>query len=275
LSDNGRLLFDAEYNNRTNRTFLIGNDIDFDERSVFDREEYSVSLEYSHQFKNRTYLHFKPRFLNKNIIRSSDEKENDYPPFPESLTGTTSILSMNTRFAWDGARGSPRINSGTRVITDIIWNRSLNRDDFHYVIYNIELNQFIPLTFLHNTRRFAFKANLEKTESFRGSETPFFDLPDLGSSSTLRGFQTDRFRDTGSLLFTLEYRYPIWDFSDLVFFIDEGQVFNHFDELGFDRFNTSYGFGVHLISASGFALRAELAFSKETSRGILLISPNF
>jgi hypothetical protein len=106
-------------------------------------------------------------------------------------------------------------------------------------------------------------------------EVPFFELPSLGNADDLRGFRTDRFRDAGSLLFTAEYRYPVWSFADVVFFIDEGQVFNDYSEIGIKDFHTSYGFGFHLISSKGFALRSEFAFSRETSRFILVISPNF
>lgn len=275
LSENGQLLLETEYNNKPNRTLLPGNDANFEDRSFFDREEFLASVDYNYKLTDRTSIRFNPRFLSKKITKSEREEGGDYIPFPGSLTGTTSLLSMGTSFAWDGARGVPRIITGTRFFTGLTWNRSLNRDDFHYAEYNIELNQFIPIHFLHETRRFAFKANLIKTESFRGSEAPFFDLPSLGSSGDLRGFSTDRFRDTGSLLLTLEYRYPIWNFSDMVFFIDEGQVFNQYSEIGIDRFHTSYGFGFHLISSKGFALRSEFAFSRETSRFILLISPNF
>lgn len=277
LSENGGLLIETEYSNKPNRTFLIGNNIGFDERSFFDREEFLASLEYSHRIADGTYIRFNPRFLNKKITRGEreDEDEDEYNTFPKNLTGTTSLLSMGTSISWDGAKGVPRITSGTRFFTGLAWNRSLNRDDFHYAEYNIELNQFIPLRFLHETRRFAFKANLIKTESFRGNKAPFYELPSLGSSDDLRGFSTDRFRNTGSLLFTLEYRYAIWDFLDMVFFVDEGQVFNHYSEIEMNRFHTSYGFGFHLLSSQGFALRSEFAFSRESSRFILQISPNF
>lgn len=275
LSENGELEIETEYGNKPNRTFLLGNNIDFGERSFFDREEFLVSLEYRHKITDDIFIQFNPQYLNKKISNSGQgEKKNDNP-FPENLTGRTSLLSMGARFAWDGSKGVPRITRGTRFFTGLTWNRSLNRDDFHYAQYNIELNQFIPLRFLHETRRFAFKANVIKAEPLRDNEVPFFDLPSLGNSNDLRGFSTDRFRNTGSLLLTLEYRYPIWDFSDIVFFIDEGQVFNQYSEIGIDRFHTSYGFGFHLISSKGFALRSEFAFSRETSRFILLISPNF
>jgi outer membrane protein assembly factor BamA len=147
--------------------------------------------------------------------------------------------------------------------------------DSYDLKYNFEWQQFLPIPFLPNSRRFAFKTSLEKAAPLGNKEIPFFDYPSLGSSHDLRGFSTDRFRDDGSLLLTLEYRYPMWNFADVVFFVDEGQVFDEYSDISIKDFYTSYGFGFHLISTKGFAFRSEFAFSKESSRLILTINPNF
>ncbi|NWG13018.1 MAG: hypothetical protein HXY20_05725, partial [Acidobacteria bacterium] len=39
--------------------------------------------------------------------------------------------------------------------------------------------------------------------------TPFYLLPHIGGSSTLRGFNLDRFYGKSILLFSLEYRYRL------------------------------------------------------------------
>jgi outer membrane protein assembly factor BamA len=151
----------------------------------------------------------------------------------------------------------------------------LTDDRFEYLRYDLEWHQFLPLPLLPDTRRLAIKTRLQKAEALSGKEVPFFDYPKLGSAIDLRGFRTDRFRDDGSLLVTVEYRYPLWDFADMVLFLDEGQVFSRFEDIALDKFKTGFGFGFHLISTSGFAFRSEFAFSRESSRVILSINPNF
>jgi outer membrane protein assembly factor BamA len=275
LSPRGQLDFRADYANRPDRSFLFGNDADFDARSFYDRENIEASLRYSYQLSNKTELRFNSDYLSRNITRSERQEDDDVPAFPDELLSNSSILSTGLRVAVDNARGPRRIRRGNRIITNLQWSRSLSNNRFHYLNYSLEGHQFLPVPLLPDDRRFALKAALRKAEPLGNKDIPFYENPALGSSRDLRGFSSDRYRDSGSLLFTLEYRYPLWDFSDAVLFVDEGQVFNHFSDIGVSRFHTSYGFGFHLISASGFAFRSEFAFSRETSRFILLISPNF
>jgi len=275
LSDRGRMEIDAAFARRPDRTFLFGNDANFEDRSFYDRQDIEAALSYSYSLTENTVLQFNTDYLRREIDPSDRQTETGVPVFPENQLGNYSLLSTGLLFMVDNARGVPRINRGNRLITELQWGKSLTDNRSHYTIYSAEWNQFIPLPFLPDDRRLAFKGELRKAESLGDKQIPFFDTPSLGSSRDLRGFSTNRFRDTGSLLFTLEYRYPLWDFSDAVLFVDEGQVFNRYSDIGINDFHTSYGFGFHLISAKGFAFRSEFAFSRETSRFILLISPNF
>lgn len=279
ISEKATLIFDASYANRPERTLLFGNDALLEERSFYDREDLQAAIQLNYHLSEKTSVIFRSDYLSRRISRSDIEQKQDevdpFTLFPESLIGNTSLISFGSEMVFDAAAGRPRIKSGTRLIASVEWSRSLTNSRFHYLLYGLELNQFAPLPFLPDSRRLAFKAHLRKAEALQGKEIPFFEFPSLGSSRDLRGFSTDRFRDDGSLLFTAEYRYPIWNFADVVLFVDEGQVFNHFSDIGLNKFQTGYGFGFHLISAKGFAFRSEFAFSRETSRFILLISPNF
>jgi len=282
LSEKGSLKINATYANRPDRSLFLGNNTSLSDESFFDRENLETGLEYSHRITNRLKFQLYSNYVRKRITESEEEEElfeegeeDEFQPFPRELFGTTPLFTTGGRFVWNGARGTPRINRGTRVITDFEFGKSITDNESHYVKYGFEINQFVPVFFLPDSRRLGVKAKLEKAEPLGDKNIPFFELPALGNSDDLRGFGTDRFRDTGSLLLTAEYRYPMWSFADVVFFVDEGQVFNDFSEIGVKDFHTSYGFGFHLISSKGFALRSEFAFSRETSRFILVISPNF
>lgn len=282
LSEHGTLNIDATYANTPDRSLFLGNHSSLSDESFFDREDLEAGLEYTHVLTDRLQFQFNSNYIRKRITESEeeeelfDEDEDDFfQPFPRTFLGTTSLFMAGGRFIWNGAKGTPRVNRGTRVITDVEWGRSLSDRESHFIKYSLELNQFMPVFFLPDSRRLGIKAKLRKAEPLGGRDIPFFELPSLGNSRDLRGFGTDRFRDTGSLLFTAEYRYPMWSFADVVFFVDEGQVFNDFSEVGIQDFHASYGFGFHLISARGLAVRSEFAFSRETSRFILVISPNF
>ncbi|HMB41623.1 MAG TPA: BamA/TamA family outer membrane protein [Balneolaceae bacterium] len=282
LSKQGILTIDATYANTPDRSLFIGNSTSLSDESFFDREDLEAGLKYDYRLTDRLRFQFAGNYVRKRVTESEEEEElfeededDIFQPFPRQLFGTTSLLKTSGRFVWNGARGVPRINRGTRIITDFEFGKSLSNNDFHFVKYGLEVNQFVPVFFLPDSRRLGIKAKVKKAEPLGDKNIPFFELPSLGNADDLRGFETDRFRDSGSLLITAEYRYPIWSFADVVLFVDEGQVFNDYSEIGIKDFHTSYGFGFHLISSKGFALRSEFAFSRETSRFILVISPNF
>ena len=275
ISPGGQLNLDASYSNDPVKSFYGGNSSTIDSERLYATEELEGEIEYRNSISTNTQLRLSSRYWKMDISRNETIIEDPLPLLSPQLRGTTSLLSMGSSIIFDFVKGTPRTVQGARYIAGLEWNRSLTDDEFHYLSYTLEWQQFFPLPFLPNSRRLAFKTSLEKAEPLGDKEIPFFDSPSLGSSYNLRGFSSDRFRDDGSLLLTLEYRYPMWNFADIVFFVDEGQVFNQYSDISINDFHTSYGFGLHLISTKGFAFRSEFAFSRESSRVILTINPNF
>ena len=93
---------------------------------------------------------------------------------------------------------------------------------------------------------------------------PFPDLPSLGGSKLLRGYTSGRFHDRGSLLATVEYRYPVQDNISSYLFIEAGRVLDDWRDIslsGAQRARVSWGAGLYLFSGSGMLLRAQLASS--------------
>ena len=111
------------------------------------------------------------------------------------------------------------------------------------------------------------------TETAAGQEVPFYLLPTLGGSTTLRGFLDDRFRDRDLLLFNAEYRFPIINLdrglSTLPIFLSRvtGNVFldcgSAFDNAYAAEFKTGTGgelwFDFQLGYILDFTFRAGLA----------------
>jgi len=275
ISSTGRLNLDASYSNDPVKSLYGNNSSSINSEQLYATEELESTIEYRNAISSTTQIYLSSRYWKMDINNNERIAEDPLPVIPQQLRGTTSLLSFGSTVRFDFVNGTPRTFRGSRYIAELEWNRSLTNEQFHYLTYNLEWQQFLPLPFLPNSRRLAFKTSLEKAAPLGDKEIPFFDSPSLGSSYNLRGFSSDRFRDDGSLLLTLEYRYPMWNFADIVFFVDEGQVFNQYSDISINDFHTSYGFGLHLISTKGFAFRSEFAFSRESSRVILTINPNF
>lgn len=177
--------------------------------------------------------------------------------------------------SYDFKQTKIRVYSGALYDAGIRYNRSLTNSDFEYLNYYGDWQQFFSVPGLPSDRRLAFRARLHKRYPLGSGSVPFYEQSILGDADNLRGYRQDRFRNLGSLLLTLEYRYPIWDTWDAVLFTDQGQVFNTYSQIDFKRFNGSVGTGLRFMTASDFLFRIEIAFSKEGSRSLMEFSMNF
>lgn len=197
--------------------------------------------------------------------------------FPGAIPGggTHSLFSIGSALTLDFRNGWPRTLSGTLLRFGYQYNREMNGSQFEYNRYTIELNQFIPIPFLATNRRLALRGLFEKLDRLNDKQIPFYELSLLGDAATLRGFDQNRFRGRGMLLFNLEYRYPVWDTWDAVIFVDEGQVFDDINDINLDRFHFAAGTGLRFMSPTGFAMRFEVGFSGEAVRALFQITPNF
>lgn len=116
----------------------------------------------------------------------------------------------------------------------------------------------------------AFRMKVEKHSGT--ASTPFSFLPSLGGGSGLRGYNDGRFGGNWSFLGNLELRQEIvslqidenntMDFS-LVLFGDAGQVTDHLDDFGWNRFHLDGGVGARISLPGGGTLRADFALSPE------------
>ncbi len=107
-------------------------------------------------------------------------------------------------------------------------------------------------------------------------DVPFFLLPSLGGSHSLRGFPSLRFRDRHSMLVSAEYRWtPSRAALDAAIFVDSGKVTSSRDDLDFHGLKTSVGIGLRLHTLIATPLRVEFARSNEGMRLIFSSSAAF
>jgi outer membrane protein assembly factor BamA len=145
---------------------------------------------------------------------------------------------------------------------EVSLNEGLRGGDFSYWRYRAELQQLIPLG---ERKAFHLRADVETNQPKGGSLIPFYDLPTLGSRSTVRGFQTRRFTDRSAMSASAEYRFRIWRYFDWGLFVDGGQVA---PEIGnFALKNMHVGYGTRFIArTTGSKERRFFAFDVGRSR---------
>lgn len=276
FNDNDENLFirdDVTLADLVNSSIMANQSKEEDETS-YSTEQGWVNLNLGYAISERVGLGLTSTFKRANIGSGSGFGGED---FPDAIpgAGNTSLFSIGSTVMFNFRNGWPRTLSGTVIQFGYQYNRELNGSRFEYNRYNIEVHQFIPIPFLAKNRRLAVRGIFEKMDRIGDKQIPFYELSTIGDAATLRGYDENRFRGRGSLLFNFEYRYPVWDTWDAVIFIDEGQVFDDLNEISFDRFHFAAGTGLRFMSPTGFAMRFEVGFSREMVRALFQITPNF
>ena len=168
------------------------------------------------------------------------------------------LLHANDRYYSFRDTSYPERGGLIRIEADCV----LGSGDVRYFRYGAEFQRFFTL-FWRN-RILALRARLDKAHALGDdSFIPYPDQPALGGSRRLRGYRRGFFRGEGSLLFSAEYRYPIWDTWNAFLFLDEGQVFDKYADLGTGGFQYGFGAGISVRTERAFLLGLRIARSEE------------
>lgn len=120
----------------------------------------------------------------------------------------------------------------------------LNTGGYNYNHYEADVRQYLKLWAPRQV--LVLRANFVGNIPIAGNDVPFWRLAVLDATSPLRGFVTGRFHDRASLLFNVEYRYPVWRIIDGVLFYDTGRVLHSPSDMTLAHIKYSAGGGLHL-----------------------------
>jgi len=136
-----------------------------------------------------------------------------------------------------------------------------------------EAQQFIPI--FRENWVIALRALASSTQTAFGQDVPFFMMPDLGGSHTLRGYPAWRFRDRNRMLLTGEYRWTAGPLVDMALFVDAGKVAPRARDLNLRDLKATYGVGMSLHTPVSTLTRIEVARTGEGTSLVLSFSPSF
>lgn len=208
--------------------------------------------------------------------------DDNYPSIEEQFTDVTAPglaaqpnFVSNTAYAdvdYRDRRGSPTRGGRYRVSFGI-WN-DVTLDDYDFRRFDADAAQFVSIYPRHVL---GLHLGLSYVNNETGHRVPFYFLPSIGGSDTVRGFREFRFRDENILFANVEYRYQAFKMIDLAVFADAGEVRADWEDIGPRDLKTSYGFGVRVHSDSRTFVRLDFGFgSNEGSRVFFkLFSPSF
>jgi outer membrane protein assembly factor BamA len=158
-------------------------------------------------------------------------------------------------------------SSGGRYRASVAVFRDRDFDRYSFRRFEADAAQYVPLS----RSVLAFRGRIDISQPDAGHEVPFYLLPTLGGSSSLRGYFDYRFRDRDLLLMNAEYRWPILRRVDAAVFYDAGSVAAAPSLLA-HKVYTDYGAGLRLHSATRMLVRLDVARSIEGTRALVSFS---
>jgi outer membrane protein assembly factor BamA len=175
------------------------------------------------------------------------------------FTRGTQFARLGASIRLDSRDNWWRPSSGAVLDLGLDWSHGFSFDQSQYVRARGALVGVLDLW--QRSRTLLFKVATEVLEPIGAFPVPFSEMIVLGGPDSFRGFRPGRFRNFSSLLFALEYRWPIWMWMDASLFTEYGGVFGRgYDGFSFGRMRPDVGAGVRLRSSSDFYVRVQVAY---------------
>ncbi|RPJ87314.1 MAG: hypothetical protein EHM18_01760 [Acidobacteria bacterium] len=137
----------------------------------------------------------------------------------------------------------------------------------------VDIRQFIPVFSEQRTVALQLYGSADSPDA--GAQVPFYMMPTLGGSESLRGFREFRFRDKRVLYFSSEYRWDASPAIEFAAFYDTGKVFGDRSEFRFEHMEKSFGGGLRLKTPKAVVMRFDVGRSREGTRFFFKFSPAF
>ena len=217
------------------------------------------------EFAPKTRLHFGGEYKLAWLSNMASPNTLYTPPdvqFP-GLPGFGTHLRLESAGAYidaDGVRSEYGLGGMLHAGASVQYG--LGNSHLKYFSYEGRLEGRLPVA--KDRSVFVAQGAFELNRPRRGSEPiPFYLLPHIGGSSTLRGFALDRFYGKNIVFASLEYRYRLHPEFQMFIFFDEGQMFNQTSDLTWLNWKRNYGLGIKMLSKVGSLFRLDFGWSDE------------
>ena len=110
------------------------------------------------------------------------------------------------------------------------------------------------------------------TTSYAWGNVPFYELPEMGGDSQMRGYYEGGLRDNVLVDAQVELRLHIWNIFGVVGWFGVGQVQNSYSQVAMDQFHLSYGPGLRIMVDSKHKtnLRFDFGFGPNGIQGFYI-----
>jgi hypothetical protein len=149
-----------------------------------------------------------------------------------------------------------------------------NMSDGPYSFQKLDLEAIQHIPLFRETWVLAARGRVETTLNDNAA-IPYFMMPSLGGGSTLRAFESWRFRDRHSMLMNAEFRWIPTAGLDMALFYDAGKVASKRNDLSFKGLKSDVGIGARIHGPFSTPLRVDFAVGNEGWRIVFSGGPVF
>ncbi len=167
--------------------------------------------------------------------------------------------------------GNPR--SGGRYTVAFSRHGALGDIPGSFNQLDVEAMHLFP--FVDKRRVIALRGIVSIARPDDGGEVPFYLMPSLGGTRSLRGFEELRFRDRNLLLLGAEYRWEAFAGLDLALFVDAGKVTHALADLNLSRLQVTPGIGFRFNALRGVVVTFDIAKSAEGRKYLFTFGPQW
>jgi outer membrane protein assembly factor BamA len=143
------------------------------------------------------------------------------------------------------------------------YDRWHDQQDFGFSFNELRFEALHAFPIFDKKRVFIARVIGQSLDSPTGDTVPFFAMPTLGGSTTLRGFREFRFRDRNAFMINAEYRFEAFSGLDMALFSDWGDVGPTWDDIDFKHLKNDYGIGFRFNTYKSVFLRFDIAHSRQ------------
>ncbi len=201
------------------------------------------------------------RVLGRCVVGTVDPRQ--VPGFYEGTQFARGALTL----ALDTRDSATEPTAGLLARGNVDYTHGIGSDASSYFRITGELG--LAVSIWQRSHTFVLRGMTSVIEPTNDVPVPFSELLVLGGPETLRGVRPGAFRDSSLLLFSAEYRWPIWMFADASLFVDYGGTFaQNFRDFTASRLFWDLGAALRITTRSQFLFQVGIAYGFADGGGV-------
>lgn len=173
--------------------------------------------------------------------------------------------TLFTEIDYRDERGNPRSGGYYKASFGIWDDHGLEQFDFRR--FDAEAAQFVPIVTKDHV--IASRVAVAYVNNAAGERVPFYFIPYVGGSHTVRSYEEFRFQDENAFWWNTEYRWAAIKYVDVALFFDAGKVHHDWDAIFSGDMKTGYGIGFRANTRKRVFVRLDIGMGGSEGRQIL------